>query len=174
MDPWPGPSTSITSVLVPAKWPLMASSSRRIVSPARNLLRRLVFTCTWSPNHPNTSTSAPTAASKPVRRCDASRPAQASSGSNSGWWAAWRRRSRAGGAGSHERTTGMMVSSITSADAIPRPAKSPNVRMEAVWNVTSDQNDSVATSPAPTITGPTWLMQATIASSTSAVFSYSS
>ncbi len=61
----------------------------------------------------------------------------------------------------------MIVSSMTSADAIPKPVNSPNVRMVAVWKLTSEQKESAAMVPAAIITGPTRPSEVTIASFTS-------
>ena len=58
----------------------------------------------------------------------------------------------------------MIVSSMTSADAMPNPVNSPNVRMVAVWKLTREQNESAAIVPAAIMTGPTRPSEATIAS----------
>ena len=78
------------------------------------------------------------------------------------------------GAGSSTRTAGMIVSSMTSAETMPKPVKRPKVRIVAVWNVASEQNESAATTPAAIITGPTCTSDATTASRTSGTRSYSS
>src|SRR5207245_810725 len=79
-----------------------------------------------------------------------------------------------GGVGSMARTAGMMVSSMTSAERMPKPVNSPKVRMVAVRKVTSEQNDSAAIEPAAIMTGPTRASDSMIAASTSFVRSNSS
>jgi hypothetical protein len=68
----------------------------------------------------------------------------------------------------------MIVSSMISADTIPKPVNNPNVRIVAVRNVASEQNESAAIVPAASITGATRASESAIARSTSPERSYSS
>ena len=66
------------------------------------------------------------------------------------------------------------MSSITSAEMIPKPVNSPKVRMVAVRKVASEQNDSAAIVPAASMTGPTRASEPAITPSSSPRRSYSS
>ena len=174
-DPSPVPSTRAMSVFVPAKWALMAASSRRTCSRAEN--SRLVLMSIWMREAKTAHAAISSAAPANTRRFPRPLAARAEArrkASSQGCAAASRSRSRRRGVGSMARTAGMMVSSITSAERMPKPVKSPKVRMVAVRKVTSEQNESAAIVPAAIMTGPTRASDSAIAASTSCVRSNSS
>src|SRR5207249_5629895 len=168
-------STSRTSVLVPAKRRLIAASSTRTCSPARNSRLWLMSTrmrVARSAEHATTS-AAP---AKSQRRAgpEAMRPEARRNASSQGWAAASRSRSRRRGAGKQARTAGMTLSSIASADRMPNPVKIPKVRMLAVRKVAREQKESAAIIPAASMTGPTRASDRVMAPSTSPMRSNSS
>ena len=68
------------------------------------------------------------------------------------------------GGGKRERTAGIKVNSTARELRIPIPVNMPKVRTELTSKITSEKNPAAAASPAVSITGPTRMIETTIAS----------